>query len=128
MPDITYINNFINEGKNATISLKNFYDTILVGDANDDTNIFRMPIGDFFLEHAAELKPTIQFYALPDTYFYKPKALSLLHYGTTEMWLALLRLNGMKSVCEFNLPMIKMYDPDPCMEIIKTYFKREGKL
>ena len=33
-PDITYIDNYIKEGKQSVLSLRNFYDTILVGDAN----------------------------------------------------------------------------------------------
>lgn len=127
MSDITHIDRFIQDGKNNTISLKNFYDTILVGDAEDDTNIYRIPIDDFFLKYHKELEPSITVMTCDESYFYKPKLFSYQYYGTTELWLALLRVNGIVSTCNFNYPFIRVYEPYRAMEIIKTYFKREGK-
>lgn len=127
MIDTTYIDQYINDGKRETISLNNLYDTILIGDADDDTKIFRIPTNDFFLKHRKELESSLIFYSIPETMFYKPKLLSLELYGTTELWLALLRANNMKNVTEFHYPYIKVYDPDRLKELIKIFFKREGK-
>ena len=126
MANITYIDQYIIDGKNNTFSLKNFYDSILIGDENKES-IFRVPIDDFFLKHQKELESCKQPYICPETYFYKPKALSFSIYGTTELWLSILRLNGLRSTCEFNYPVIWLYEQNRCMELIKTFFKREGK-
>lgn len=126
--DITYIDRFIQTGKKETMSLKNFYDTILIGDSAEGDNAFRIPIGDFFLNHHTELKPSLQIYTCSTDFYYQPKFLSLQLYGTTELWLALLRANGLKSICQFHYPFIKVYEPSKAIEIIKTFFKREDKM
>ena len=126
MPNLTYLENFISDGENETLSLKNFYDTILVSN-NDINHIMRIPIDDFFLKYRNELEPYIQLYTCPQEMFYKPKSLSLSTYGTTELWLAILRINDMRNVTEFHQPFIKMYQPEAVKEIIKIFFKREGK-
>ena len=127
MPDTTYIDQYINDGKKSTISLNNLYDTILVGDENDDTNIFRIPTNDFFLKYRRELEESLQYYSIPQTMFYKPKLLSYEIYGTTELWLAILRANNMRNTSEFHYPLIKVYNPDRLKELIKVFFKREKK-
>lgn len=124
-PDITYIDNYIKEGKQSVLSLRNFYDTILVGDANNEENIFRIGINDFFLKYRNQLEDSIQYYSLPESMFYKPKLLSLELYGTTELWLSLLRVNDMKSICEFHMPIIKIYNPGDLKELINIFFKRD---
>lgn len=128
MPDVTYIDRYINDGQKAVISMKNLFDTILVGDANNEEHIYRIGINDFFLKHRSELESIIQWYSVPESMFYKPKLLSLELYGTTELWLSLLRVNNMKNVTEFHLPIIKVYNPYALKEIIKVFFKREKKM
>lgn len=127
MPDRTYIDQYINDGMRETLSLHNLYDTILIGNKNNEDNIFRIATNDFFLKHKDELEKIIQIYEVPDTMYYKPKALSLQLYGTTELWLALLRANNMRNVTEFHQKYIKVYQPDLLVDIIKVYFKREDK-
>lgn len=123
----TYIDQAIRDAAKDTISMSNLYDTILVGDKNDDTNIFRIPTNDFFLKYKDELEPIKQMYQIPDTMFYKPKMVSYEIYGTTELWLAILRANNMRNTSEFHYPYIKVYNPDSLKNLIKTFFKREGK-
>ena len=127
MPDITYLDQFIADGQNETLSLKNFYDTTLVSNSDKD-HIMRIPIDDFFLKHRSDLDPYVQVYKCPQEMFYKPKALSLTTYGTTELWLAILRINNMRNITEFHKPYILMYQPEAVKEIIKIFFKREGKI
>ena len=59
--------------------------------------------------------------------FYKPKMVSMELYGTTELWLSLLRVNEMTNITEFHQPLIKVYNPDQVKELITIFFKREGK-
>ncbi len=128
MPDETYIDQYINDGENDARSLQNTYDTVLIGDVNDTSNIYRVPTSDFFLKHHAELENSISLYQLDENLFYKPKALSLQEYGTTELWISLLRVNNMRSIAEFHQPMIFIYNPDSVLELMKTFFKREDKM
>lgn len=124
----TYVDSYISEGQKAVLSLKNFYDTVLTADVNNPTHIIRIPIADFFVKYRKELEPTIQYYNVSDRYFYQPKTLALDLYGTTEMWLSLLRVNNMRNITEFHLPVIKIYNPTDVKELINILFKREGKL
>ena len=119
---------YIKDGNLAVLSLKNFYQTILTSDINDREHIIRIPIDDFFLKYRRELEPTIQIYNIPDMYFYKPKALSLELYGTTELWLALLRVNRMRNITEFCQSIIQIYNAGMVKELIGIFFKREGKI
>ena len=125
-PDITYIDKYIADGKKETLSLKNFYETILIGDKNNSDHIFRVPINDFFIKYRKELDSIVQYYSIPQSMFYKPKSVSYELYGTTELWLAILRLNGMRNVTEFHQPIIKIYNVNSLKELIDIFFKRTG--
>lgn len=122
----TYINQYIQDGENASLSLANFMDSILIS-TQDKRHIFRIPFNDFFIEHMSEFNSAIQIYSIPETMFYKPKLLSMELYGTTELWIALLRLNGMKNITEFHKPVIMVWEPSTLKELIDVFFKREGK-
>lgn len=128
LPNNTYIDSFISDGKKSTLSIRNFYDTILVSDVDNRDNIFRVPINDFFIKYQSQLSDSIQYYSLSERMFYRPKTLSLELYGTTELWLSLLRVNGMRNITEFHTPIIKVYAPNDIKEIISIFFKREGKI
>lgn len=45
-------------------------------------------------------------------YKYNPKRLSYDSFGTVELWTAILRINDMASVMEFNSPKILMFTSD----------------
>ena len=124
----TYIDSFIAAGQQSMLSLKNFYDTMLTADIDNPTAISRVPIGDFFIKHKDQLSSAIQYYSVAERYFYQPKTLSLELYGTTELWLSLLRVNNMRNVTEFHLPIISIYNPTDLKELINIIFKREHKM
>lgn len=126
LPNLTYTDSFINDGQGEVISLKNLYDTILVGDIDNGESYFRIPLNDFFIKYRDELSQIIELYALPQNLFYKPKSLSYQLYGTTELWLSLLRVNEMRNITEFHLPLVKVYNPSKLKELINIFFKREG--
>lgn len=126
LPDITYINKYINDGNKETLSLRNFYESILVKDADNSDHIFKIPINDFFIKYKSELNSIVKYYSVPQSMFYKPKSVSYELYGTTELWLALLRLNEMRNITEFHQPIIKIYDVNSINDLIDIFFKREG--
>ena len=126
--NITYIDTYIGEGTSASISLHNIFDSILVGDGNNPNHIYRVPINDFFLTHRDELRSIETIKRLPETLYYKPKYVSMSLYGTTELWLSLLRVNRMRDTSEFCKPIIKVYEPNQLIELLKIYFKREDKM
>ena len=128
MPNITYIQSYIKDGQTSVIGLKNFYDTLLVTDVDNRNHIFKIPINDFFLKYRHQLEDAIQWYSVADSFIYKPKSLSLDLYGTTEMWLSLLRLNNMRNISEFYEPIIQVYSPGEVKRLINIFFKRDGKV
>lgn len=127
LPDITYVDVYVNDGQRSVLSLKNFYETILVSSVDNPDHIYRIPINDFFIRYKDQLVDSVQYYNVPESMFYKPKMLSLELYETTEIWLGLLRLNDMRNTSEFYQPIIKVYNPDMLKEFINIFFKREGK-
>lgn len=124
-PDITYINKYISDGNSSVLSLKNLYETVLVTD-EDGNKLFKIPLNDFFIKYKDQLRDIVEFHPIPMTMFYRPKIASLDLYSTTELWLALLRLNGMRNVTEFHYPIIQIYNPTELFELINIFFKREG--
>ena len=128
MPDITFTDKYIVDGQGATMGLHKFYDTILMTNENNKNHVVRIPLYDIFLKYRDHFQESIQLYQMPRSLFYKPKSLSLELYGTTEMWLALLRLNSMRNITEFKKQVIKIYNPDVITELIDIFFKREGKI
>lgn len=123
--DMTYSENLLTAAQKDPLNIKNFYDSILVGNVDND-HIYRIGINDFFLKHWNDLKPAVELFPLPDRYFYQPKTLSLELYGTVDLWLALLRVNGMRNVTEFHNPIIRIYNSGKLRELINIFFKRQG--
>ena len=121
----TYINQLIQDGNNDSLGIQNFYSSTLLANQAKD-HIIRIPIGDFFVQHMDEFRDIIQIYNIPETMFYRPKMLSLEVYGTTELWLAILRLNKMRNVTEFHKPVILLWNADSIKELINVFFKREA--
>ncbi len=128
LDNITYSDDFINEAQKSVLALKHFYDTLLITHHDKRDHIIRVPIHDFFIKYRKELESTIQWYNVPINYLYKPKTVSLELYKTTEMWLALMRLNGFINITEFDQVVIKVYNPADVRELINIFFKRERKI
>lgn len=128
MNDITYLDQYIRDGKSDVVSLKNIYESILIGNHSNPDHIYRVPFYDFFLEHREELKTCLALYPVSESRFYKPKLISLELYGTTELWLSLLRVNNLRNISEFHYPFIKIYEPNKLMNFINIFFKRAGKM
>lgn len=81
-----------------------------------------VPFGSIINKYRYFLKPLvleIEFtHEMKMNYHYSPKRLSMDLYGTTEYWAALLELNNCKSVIDFNMDKVKVYDPDTILDMI----------
>lgn len=128
LPNATYMDIYISEGNKSTISLKNLYETMLIGNSDNPNHVYRVPWNDFFIKYKDQLETITSFYSVPESRFYKPKMVSYELYGTTELWLGLLRLNNMRNVSEFYNPIIKIYNPYQIKDLLDIFFKREGIL
>ena len=127
MDPITNIDDFIKINKQNVYRVDNYYDKLLVS-PNPEKHIFKIAIQDFFLEHKKEFKILETQEMVNELFFYKPKMFSQSYYGTTEMWLPLLRVNNMRNITEFNKTLIKVYNKTVVKDLIDIFFKREGKL
>lgn len=125
--NVTFIDDLITDTQRERFSLEYLYDQMIVQNPQRPTHFFKIAINDFFVKHREELRPYITYYRIGDNWFYRPKAISYHIYGTTELWLALLRLNNMASASDFNKPVVKIYDPNGLKQLIDIYFQREGK-
>lgn len=123
----TYIVDSIAEGNKAINSLKNFSDTVLLKNYSND-RIIRIPTDDFFSKYKDELYETVELYNVPMKNLFKPKSVSFDIYQTTELWLALMRLNNFRNITEFDQQIIKIYNPAGLKELINIFFKREKKI
>lgn len=124
-PNITYTSTFVADGEKNPMTIKNFMETRLISSTENPDHIYRTSFGDFFLRYWDELAVTRMYYAPPETTYYKPKLLSYMLYNTTELWLALLRVNGMTNATEFHLPIIWVYEPRKVKQLIDIFFKRD---
>lgn len=127
MDPVTNINDFIKLNKRNVYRTDNYYKKILLS-PDASKHIFKIPIEDFFIEHKRDFQILESEEMIDELYFYKPKLFSLNYYGTTEMWLPILRVNGMKSLVDFNKSIIKVYNKTVVKDLINIFFKREGKL
>ena len=123
----TYIVDSIAEGNKAINSLKNFSDTVLLKNYSND-RIIRIPTDDFFSKYKDELYETVELYNVPMKNLFRPKSVSFDIYQTTELWLALMRLNNFRNITEFDQQIIKIYNPAGLKELINIFFKREKKI
>jgi len=126
--DMTFVDRLIVDGQSELMNLPRFYDSVLMTNRDRSEHIIRIPTYDIFLRYREHFQEAVILYQLPRSMIYKPKLVSSELYGTTEMWLSLLRLNAMRNVAEFNRPMIMVYDPSIIRELIELFFKREGKI
>lgn len=128
LSNVTYLDQYILDGYNQPEALRKIYDTMLITSEQDRTDIFRVPLYDVFLNHYEEFAENSYTYPLPEICHYRPKMMSYSLYGTTELWVGLLRLNKMRSIVEFNTPQIEIYNPSTVKELLNIFFIRERKI
>lgn len=110
----------INSAKEAEISYRNLHKDILI--QNNDS-IISVPYSSVIRNYLPFFESTAVYarFSSEEVYKYKfkPKKLSLDLYGTTEIWSALLELNGMYSILDFNLEKtIKVFSPKTFLPLL----------
>ena len=97
------------------ISYRTLHGSAILHNKEDDSNI-KIPFSsmiekykDFLYEIIITSDATKEELA---QYIFNPKKLSQDLYGTTEFWDTILILNDCKSIIDFDLDTIKVYDPN----------------
>lgn len=106
------IQELIDSVKDMEISYRNLHTNVYIKN-KDDT--IKIPYKSILKEYMPFLQSTVLNLQLtaPEVslYRFKPKKLSYDLYGTTELWSALLEINRMYSIVEFNQEEYKVFDP-----------------
>ena len=106
------IDELINSVKQEEISYRNLHTPIYI--KNEDTLIkipYKSIVKDY-LDFFKNIVVTVRFMPKDSyKYNYKPKALSLEMYGTTELWSALLEINNKLSIIDFVFGDCKLFEP-----------------
>ena len=106
------IQELIDSVKDMEISYRNLHTNVYIKN-KDDT--IKIPYKSILKEYMPFLQSTVLNLRLtaPEVslYRFKPKKLSYDLYGTTELWSALLEINRMYSIVEFNQEEYKVFDP-----------------
>lgn len=112
------------------ISYRNFHTNAYI---NSNGDIIKIPYKSILSEYREYFKDIIITAELTDPelykYRYKPKLLSYDLYDTTELWSALLEINNMYSVIDFNLEkQPKIFHPEGLTEVLNEILILEGVL
>lgn len=126
MPNVTFIDQYISDGRKELVRQENLKTTALICDESL-SSFYRTTFDDFFIQHHTELRQSLMLCRIPLEMYYRPKSVSKQIYGTVELWPALLRANDMKSIADFHYPIINVYAPMRLKQLIDVYFKRDGK-
>lgn len=136
MPCYATIDELLNQIKTRDVSYRNLhtpvyiqYEDRLTGDKDTYVIPYKSVVGDympFFRECAIRARFNPQ---EAIKYRYKPKRLSNDLYGTPELWSALLELNYMVSLIDFNLETpIEVFEPRRFKVLLNEVMIMEGIL
>ena len=114
------------------ISYRTLHDAAILHNKENDSTI-RIPFAsliDKYSNYLYEIIITLESDATTDltVYRYNPRKLSLDIYGTTEFWDSILLLNNCKSVIDFDLREIKIYDPTRFKDYLNEIIINETEL
>lgn len=114
------------------ISYRTLHDAAILHNKENDSTI-RIPFASLinkYSNYLYEIIITLESDATTDltVYRYNPRKLSLDIYGTTEFWDVILLLNNCKSVIDFDLKEIKIYDPTRFKDYLNEIIINETEL
>lgn len=131
MYDHTHMLKSIRDAGEAEICRKNLHALAILKDMQTKETI-RVPYASIITNYRDFLSKCVINIALTDSemmrYQYSPKWLSEYLYGTTELWSALLDLNGMISILEFNRPKIRIYEQRSFNNYLNEILIMEGRV
>lgn len=126
----TTISDQINAMKAAEISYRNLHRVVCLDGPN---GIIKIPYKSIMREYRDAFDKIVIEGNFSQReivkYRYKPKWLSLDLYGTTEIWSALIELNKMYSILDFNMEkQPKIYNPSEFKRVLNEVMILEGLL
>lgn len=120
----------ISDMEEDQVSYRNLHTNMHIRNASSD-DIIKIPYKSIIRDYMPFFEKTI--ISLPLThedrarYRFRPKLMSYNLYDTTELWFAILELNNMKSVAEFNLEKDpKVFIPQDFRKILNEVMVLEG--
>ena len=115
--------------KELEISYRTLHPTAVLYNTESDTSI-RIPFSSITNKYKDFLSTVVVSIALTpeeqEQYMFKPKALSVVLYDTTEFWNDLLILNNALSVIDFKPKMVKIYDPKRLKKVLNEIIMLEN--
>lgn len=127
MAYFTTIQELIDSVNDMEVSYRNLHTNIFIKNKN---NIIKVPYKSIISTYLPFFQDTVVTATLnPDEivlYKYKPKMLSNDLYGTTELWSALLELNGVSSIIDFTFETPKVFNPNTFLKKLNEVMIMEG--
>ena len=124
------IDDLIESSKGKDLSYKNLHSYIYIKEHEGD--IIKVPYGSVIRNYLPYLRDIAYEVTLTRNeytrYRFKPKTVSYDLYNTTELWGAILELNQVYSVIDFNLEnkKIKVFNPDELFTMLNEIMIIEG--
>ena len=123
------IQELIDSVNDMEISYRNLHTNVYIKNKDD---IIKIPYKSIIREYLPYLQSSVVELKLSpeevSKYRFKPKKLSYDLYGTTELWSALLELNQLYSIIEFNKEVYKVFEPKEFMTLLNEVLILEDVL
>ncbi len=130
------IDELVDQIKGEDLSYRNLHTPVYIRYEDrftGETDTFVIPYKSVIMDYMPYLRTcavTLPFDEIEQVkYRYKPKRLSNKLYGTPELWSALLELNNMVSIIDFNLSKpVKVFEPRQFKVLLNEVMILEGIL
>lgn len=123
------IQELIDSVNDMEISYRNLHTNVYIKNKDD---VIKIPYKSIIREYLPYLQSSVVELKLSpgevSKYRFKPKKLSYDLYGTTELWSALLELNQLYSIIEFNKEVYKVFEPKEFMTLLNEVLILEDVL
>lgn len=123
------IQELIDSVNDMEISYRNLHTNVYIKNKDD---VIKIPYKSIIREYLPYLQSSVVELKLSpeevSKYRFKPKKLSYDLYGTTELWSALLELNRLYSIIEFNKEAYKVFEPKEFMTLLNEVLILEDVL
>lgn len=123
------IQDLINSVKGVEISYRNLHSSIMIRNNNE---VIKLPFSSIIKKYMDFLEPTAVECTFNEgekkKYRFSPKKISAELYGTTEFWSAILELNNMVSIIDFDTmnKTVKVFEPKEFMSRLNEILILEG--
>lgn len=123
------IQELIDSVNDLEVSYRNLHTNIYI---KNKGGIIKVPYKSIIKEYLPFFQSTVVELKLSHAevimYRFKPKKLSYDLYGTTELWSALLELNNIYSIIDFDFEKVKVFEPKEFIQLLNEVMILEGIL